>query len=234
MFENFSLFGFAERKIAGTTRAIPLPGTYILQHNPSSLDVQVLGMESAEAKDACGDDQVDSSASGIQKRQMKISFVIDNTGALPYPPTACGFPGMSVYLSILFLKKLCVDPLPEIHQKPTVRAVWGLGSITLYGYVEAFSYKYTYYNKNGIPLRATINLTIKETEDPNVRSLMSYFQSPDITRIPSAKSGDTLVGFCEEYYDNKNYYLKAAEHNNLSSFRKIKPGSILEFPPISY
>ena len=36
----------------------------------------------------------------------------------------------------------------------------------------------------------------------------------------------------EEYYENKNYYLKIADHNNLSSFRKLKEGSTLEFPPI--
>ena len=230
MFENFSLFGFVEKMGV----AIPLPAPYILQSNPSSIDVSVANMDSDDAKDACGDDMVDSSASDIQKRTMSIEFILDNTGALPYPPQACFTPGASVYLSILFLKKLCVDPYPVIHQKPAVRAVWGLGSIGLYGYVENFNYSYTYFNRNGVPLRAKINMTIKEVPDPNVRSAMSLFQSPDITRIPSVKSGDTLVGFCEEYYDDKNYYLKAAEHNNLSSFRKINPGSTLEFPPISY
>ena len=36
----------------------------------------------------------------------------------------------------------------------------------------------------------------------------------------------------QEYYNDKNYYLKVAEYNNLSSFRKLKTGSNLEFPPI--
>ena len=61
---------------------------------------------------------------------------------------------------------------------------------------------------------------------------MSYFMSPDITRIPKVKESDNLIDFCEKYYNDKNFYLKVAEHNNLPSFRKLKTGSNLEFPPI--
>ena len=71
-------------------------------------------------------------------------------------------------------------------------------------------------------------MTIKE----ELLNISRLFQSPDISRSPKVKAGDSIVNFCEEYYENKNYYLKIAEHNNLSSFRKIKEGSVLEFPPI--
>ena len=69
-------------------------------------------------------------------------------------------------------------------------------------------------------------------EEVPAPSLMSYFMSPDITRIPKVKDSDTIVDFCEKYYNDKNFYLKVAEHNNLPSFRKLKTGSNLEFPPI--
>jgi hypothetical protein len=60
----------------------------------------------------------------------------------------------------------------------------------------------------------------------------SLFMSPDITRIPKVKQSDNIIDFCQKYYDDKNYYLQVAEHNNLPSFRKLKTGTNLEFPPI--
>ena len=104
------------------------------------------------------------------------------------------------------------------HKKPTVRAIWGAGSITIYGDVTDFNYSYTLFNNLGLPLRAEVSMTIKE--EPS--SLSRLFQSPDISRSPQVKAGDSIVNFCEEYYEDKNYYLKIAEYNNLSSFRKIK------------
>jgi len=98
----------------------------------------------------------------------------------------------------------------------------------LYGDVSDFNYKYTLFNNIGLPLRAEVSLTIKE--EPSIISRL--FQSPDISRSPMVKSGDTLVNFCEDFYEDKNYYLKIAEYNNLSSFRKLKEGSVLQFPPI--
>ena len=78
-------------------------------------------------------------------------------------------------------------------------------------------------------MRADCNVFIEEVP---AQSFLSYFMSPDITRIPKVKESDNLVDFCEKYYNDKNYYLKVAEYNNLSSFRKLKTGSNLEFPPI--
>ena len=50
--------------------------------------------------------------------------------------------------------------------------------------------------------------------------------------MPTIKEGENLVQYCEEYYKDKNFYLKIAELNNLSSFRALKKGKRLEFPPI--
>ena len=50
--------------------------------------------------------------------------------------------------------------------------------------------------------------------------------------MPTMKDGDNLVKFCEDYYKDKNYYIKIAALNNMSSFRAIQKGKRLEFPPI--
>jgi hypothetical protein len=58
------------------------------------------------------------------------------------------------------------------------------------------------------------------------------FQSPDITRIITVKDGDTLMALCESFYDDPKYYLAVAGYNNLPTFRNLKIGSTVEFPPL--
>ena len=50
--------------------------------------------------------------------------------------------------------------------------------------------------------------------------------------MPTVKEGDSIVKLSEKYYDDKKYYIKLAEFNNLSSLRSIKEGSQIEVPPL--
>ena len=79
-----------------------------------------------------------------------------------------------------------------------------------------------------MPLRATVTMSVKDHDSEGKH----LFQSPDITKMPMVKDGDTIVKLSEEYYDSKKYYIKLAEFNNLSSIRNLKHGSLLEVPPI--
>ncbi len=218
-----TLFGFSE--VFGFSTPI---GFYQLQLNPENIVYDIPELVVKSTVDACGNETDEDASSDLYRKTLSLSFVLDNTGAVPSPPFGCFVPGTPVSASILLLEKICVTPVFRSHTKPTVRAVWGAGAITLYGDVVAFNYNYTFFNNLGLPLRAEVQLTIKE--QPSIISRL--FQSPDISRAPTVKAGDSLVSFCEEYYENKNYYLKIADHNNLSSFRKLKEGSTLEFPPI--
>ena len=218
-----TLLGFSE--VFG--RSVPI-GTYQLQLNPEDISFNIPELAAQPSKDACGNEPASDSTSDLFRKTLSLNFTLDNTGALPSPPFGCMVPGTPVSVSTLLLEKICVTPVLRSHKKPTVRAVWGAGAITLYGDVSDFNYKYTLFNNIGLPLRAEVSLTIKE--EPSIISRL--FQSPDISRSPMVKSGDTLVNFCEDFYEDKNYYLKIAEYNNLSSFRKLKEGSVLQFPPI--
>jgi hypothetical protein len=111
---------------------------------------------------------------------------------------------------------------------PFVHLEWG--SISLKGVVTDLGIEYTYFNSFGYAVRAEISITIEEFIDQNVEQ--SKYQSPDITRIPTIKSGETLPALCKEFYSDKKYYLKIAEINNLPSFRRLKLGEKLLFPPL--
>lgn len=209
-------------------------GIYNLQLNPEALKIGFQDNKKEGNCETAADGQmVESSEALYSLKTWDVTFTIDNTGAVPFPPMAFPLPiltpGTSIYPSILYFKKLFVLPNNETHSRNYIKGIWGLGDLTIFGRVRSFTYKYSFFTSSGVPLRADCNVFIEEVP---AQSFLSYFMSPDITRIPKVKESDNLVDFCEKYYNDKNYYLKVAEYNNLSSFRKLKTGSNLEFPPI--
>jgi|TARA_B110000037_G_scaffold222157_1_gene295871 hypothetical protein len=207
-------------------------GIYNLQLNPDKFDITYDGDKKSEEDAKLADGQMVESSEplfGLQK--WHVEFLIDNTGALPYPPMSIKppivLPGFSIRGSIDYFKKLFVEADDEIHSRKYIKGIWGRGEINIFGRVKGFKYNYSFWSTNGTPLRAKCILDIEEVPLGN-----SSFMSPDITRIPQVKQSDTLINFCQKYYNDKNYYLEVAKHNNLSSFRKLKNGSNLEFPPI--
>jgi hypothetical protein len=111
---------------------------------------------------------------------------------------------------------------------PYVKLEWG--NITLVGHVIKFEKQILKFNRSGSPLRANISMSIKEEFDQVVIS--REFKSPDITRMPKINDGDSLVSLCEKFYDDPKYFIRIAEYNQLPSFRSLKPGSVLQFPPL--
>ena len=205
-------------------------GSYQLQLNPSELSVGVGQKEGkkSEDTDAVGN-AISSKAPIFLQRTLDLSFTIDNTGAVPNAPDGMGFFSGSLADSIQSLEMLTVEPVASTHRPPFVRISWGLGDISFYGIVTTFKYNYTFFDSYGIPLRAVVTMQVQDFDSSDGASLL---QSPDITKMPVIKEGDTIVKLSEEYYDNKKYYIKLAEFNNLSSLRNLKHGAHLEIPPI--
>lgn len=203
-------------------------GSYQLQLNPSELSVSV-GQKEDKIKDAdASGNTLTSKAPIFLQRTLDLSFTIDNTGVVPNVPDGMGFFTKSLADSIQSLEELTVEPVASTHRPPFVRVSWGLGDISFYGVVSTFKYNYTFFDSYGIPLRAVVTMQVQDFDSDGA----SLFQSPDITKMPVIKEGDTIVKLSEEYYDNKKYYIKLAEFNNLSSLRNLKYGAHLEVPPI--
>jgi hypothetical protein len=205
-------------------------GSYRLQLNPSDISFEVgrTEQESTEEVDAEGS-SITSRAITFVRRRVQFKFTIDNTGAIPFEPDGVSSSDMgSVSSSISKLEKLTVIPVESTHRPPFVRVSWGMGKLTVFGNVEGFNYNYTFFNADGIPLRAEVSITVVELEFEG----KTLFQSPDITKLPTVIEGDSIVSLSEKYYNNKKYFLKLAAVNNLSSFRRLKKGSSLEIPPI--
>ena len=228
---NSNLTLTAYEKFANGQPSAPLSGGfYQAQVNPEGLEISFVGMpgEDDEPASAAGM-PVSEKNSPYNKRTIGISFTIDNTGAIPSAPyKVTGNAGDSIKDSIDQLLKVTVKPTKATHRPPFVKLQWG--KFILVGKVFGLSVNYTFFNVLGDPVRAVVSFSLVEEVDEKVIS--REFQSPDITRIVTVKDGDHLISLCDAFYDDPKYYIQVASYNNLPSFRGLKIGSKIEFPPL--
>ena len=203
-------------------------GTYKLQLNPDQISFSIGDMGKGEGDADVNASLLTSKAPAFVKKSLSFSFIIDNTGAVPQSPDGTLFGTLTIAQSIAKLEGLTVKPHSSTHRPPFVWIMWGMGNISIFGTVTSFNYEYTFFDAFGIPLRAKVSMTVENFDN----SENSLFQSPDITKMPIVKEGDNIVKLSEEYYDSKDYYIKLAKINNLSSLRDLKNGSQIEIPPI--
>ena len=213
-----------------------LKGTYKLQINPGSVKCSYGKTDDKdkeiEPKSANGG-AIPQKSTTYFKESVSFNFTLDLTGVIPNVPDGMNPPKKDNFFSglndsINKLKKVTIDPLRSTHMPPYVHLIWG--DISLKGFVGELGIEYTYFNSEGKAVRADISIKIEEFIDQNV--IETKFQSPDITRIPTIKVGDSIPALCKEFYSDKKYYLKIAEINNLPSFRRLKLGEKLLFPPL--
>jgi nucleoid-associated protein YgaU len=80
---------------------------------------------------------------------------------------------------------------------------------------------YTAFDKNGAPLRATLNTTFLEDLEPAKRLRKENKSSPDLPHTRIVRNGDTLPLLTKEIYGSSVYYLRVAQLNGLDNFRQL-------------
>jgi hypothetical protein len=210
--------------------------SYQLQINPSSVSCSFGKNEGDDEPASANGGAIPQKSPTYFKETVSFKFTLDLTGVIPSVPDGDWYwmlPSEISYFmglddSIEKLKGVTIYPLRATHAPPFVHLVWG--DISLKGVVTDLGIEYTYFNSTGNAVRAEISITIEEFINRDVEE--SKYQSPDIARIPTIKSGDTLPALCKEFYSDKKYYMKIAEINGLPSFRRLKLGEKLLFPPL--
>lgn len=116
----------------------------------------------------------------------------------------------------------------EMHSVRYVKITWGMALDFFYGQLKSMSVTYSYFDRNGRPLRASVALSFERI----VAVGKAEAKSPDLTHMRIVKDGDTLPMMCNRIYKDPSYYLKVAEANGLPHFMHLEPGQKIYFPPI--
>ncbi|MDQ1909560.1 LysM peptidoglycan-binding domain-containing protein [Paenibacillus sp. GD4] len=124
------------------------------------------------------------------------------------------------------VKLLEVDS--DLHAPPYVRFVWG--SLNFRGVVEKVKQKYTMFLDSGIPVRATLSVTIKAVMTLTEQLQLTPRQSADRTKQKPFNQGDQLWMMAAHEYDDPGKWRDIARANRIDNPRHIEPGRKLIVP----
>lgn len=129
-------------------------------------------------------------------------------------------------------KLLLVDT--ETHAPPRCTIYWGAGlspfQLSATCVVESVSEEFNLFSPQGIPLRAKLNLTLREYITIEDQLLLTPRHSSDRTKEIMLKRGETLSQVAGREYSDPSAWRRIAEENNLENPRLLTPGMKLRIP----
>ncbi|HEU4325257.1 MAG TPA: LysM peptidoglycan-binding domain-containing protein [Roseiflexaceae bacterium] len=122
------------------------------------------------------------------------------------------------------------DPKTKKSRPPMVALQWG-NVWTFESVITSVSQKFTLFNSNGTPLRATVDVTLQQVSDPS-RLPPQNPTSGGVggERVWSVKSGDTLAWIAYKVYGDSTRWRLIADANHLDNVRRLTPGMQLVIP----
>lgn len=118
----------------------------------------------------------------------------------------------------------------DIHAPPPVKFVWG--KLTFKAVIERLSQRFTMFLENGVPVRATLNVTFKEYKTISEQLDPKPTRSSDWTKHRVVGEGDRLSLIAAIEYEDPSVWRVIADANDIDNPRLIQPGQELRLPPL--
>ena len=118
----------------------------------------------------------------------------------------------------------------DIHRPHFLQVQWG--KFIFPCILSNLDLTYTLFKPNGDPLRIKASATFLNYVAQKERVARERKKSPDLTHVRLVKGGDRLDLMTYKLYKDPNFVLQIAKANGLSTFREIRPGTELVFPPL--
>lgn len=143
-----------------------------------------------------------------------------------------------------------VKIVPELHAPPICTLIWNeefpgksLGSQTevqikgqaRHGFqcvVESVKQKFTLFSSNGVPLRATLSVSLREYKTLDQQLKQLKLSSPDRTHVHVIQEGEGLWSIAAQYYRRPGEWRTIAEQNQIEDPRRLRVGEFVEIPPL--
>lgn len=215
---NMTLVAYSDEKfnvrVAG--------GSYSVMLNPEKMQ---WGRQVNYNEEAVPDSSAPSSKyNKTNSEKLSFELVIDCTGVVS--STRTDLPGEMAQLS-----KVIYDYNGAIHRPNYIIINWGAG-LAFRCVLTGFNTSYTLFNAEGTPLRAKLSLEFTSYIDMVTLARKEKKASPDMTHLVRVVEGDSLPLISDRIYQSPDYYVKIAQFNHLDKFRHLKPGTVLNIPPL--
>jgi hypothetical protein len=116
----------------------------------------------------------------------------------------------------------------ELHAPPIVRLTWD--DQVFLGVIESLNISFTLFTPTGIPIRAKLNLTLKEYRPVEIQAKEQPKASPDVAKRHTVRRGDTLSGIAALAYNDPTRWREIARNNGIQDPRRLEPGRELLLP----
>ena len=121
---------------------------------------------------------------------------------------------------------------PATHAPPLIWFVWG--SLSFDAVVESVQQRFTLFNPQGVPLRATLSVTFREYKTLEEQLAELRPESADHSKRRVVRRGDTLSLIAGEVYGDPAEWRRIADANpQISNPRRPAPGTELQIPPLA-
>ncbi|NER12056.1 hypothetical protein GWK08_01260 [Leptobacterium flavescens] len=165
---------------------------------------------------------------GTKPEELKLDFIFDGTRTIEgYKYNGDDH---SVKSELEIFMNTVYNMNGEIHRPHFLQVQWG--NFMFPCILSNLDLNYTLFKPNGDPLRVKASTTFLNYVAQRERVARERRRSPDLTHVRQVKSGDRLDLMTHKIYKDSNYVTRVAKANGLTTFRKIKPGRELVFPPI--
>lgn len=98
--------------------------------------------------------------------------------------------------------------------------------------VESVRQKFSLFSPEGVPLRATLTVTLREYRTLDQQLLQLNLTSPDRTHVYALQSGDTLSSVANQFYGQPGQWRHIATASGITDPRRLAPGTFVTVPPI--
>ncbi len=158
--------------------------------------------------------------------ELQLEFLVDGTGTIQgyYNPK-----NETVQQQFTRFKDTVYSMNGNIHRPRFLKIFWG--DFVFPCILTKMDARYTLFDPEGKPLRAKLNCTFVNYVAQEERVARENKKSPDLTHVREVEEGNRLDLMANEVYNDSKYVLHLAKANGLTSFRNIRAGTEIVFPP---
>jgi hypothetical protein len=112
----------------------------------------------------------------------------------------------------------------------------GTGSQQRHGFkcvIESVRQRYTLFSPQGVPLRATLTVSLKEYKTLSEQIAQLNMRSSDHSQTHVVQTGETLSQIAYDVYDDPTQWRAIADQNSILDPLQLTPGTVLEIPVLS-
>jgi len=124
-----------------------------------------------------------------------------------------------------------MDMDPDLHAAPVCQFHWG-NKVVIKGVIERLTQKFTMFQSDGIPVRATLNVTFKEFKTVAEQLKEIGRKSADRTKVKIIKEGDSLWVIAALEYGDPGLWPYIAAKNKIDNPRILEIGREILLPPL--